>query len=87
MSKKNNEFSLSFDSAMRQANYTAEEYFSFHLNHLQEKYDCLEEKDLIMFAIELAKVSAEDYSATIFGIKMQEIRDAILNKFNIDADD
>jgi len=70
---KENDVTINFDNALRQASMTADDYLSKAYDILKRDYEDWGVRN----AIELAKIMAQDFHTTCMCIKMQEIRDAV----------
>ncbi len=70
-----NDVNISAENAMKQAGMTAEDYLSTAYNILKDEYEDWSVRD----AIELAKVMAQDFHTTMMIMKIQEIRDEIMD--------
>lgn len=69
------EVELDSMGALRQAEITADHYLSHAYEILRKEYDGWSVRD----AIELAKIMAQDFHTAMMCIKMQEIRNAIID--------
>ena len=74
----NQEITADFETLLRQAKYTAEEYFVYSKSILEDhklKYTCAD-------VIELTKIMSSDFYMSVMAIKIQEIRDVLMDIVN-----